>query len=64
MKSLLSDDFRTNSDRERALILSLGLVADKEEELPGRLSRAGSYRASLRYYTRTLVSCLSFMFNR
>lgn len=62
--SLPLDDFCTNWDHESALILSLGLVADKEEELPGRLSRAGSYRASLRYCTRTLVSnCLSCVYN-
>lgn len=63
-KSLLLDDWCPNWDRTRALILSLGLVADKEEEVPERLSRAGSYRASLRYYTRTLVShCLQFIYN-
>lgn len=63
-KSLLLDDFCTNWDHESALILSLGLVADKEEELPGRLSRAGSYRTSLRYCTWILDSdCLSRVYN-
>lgn len=63
-KSLPWDDFCTNWDHESGLILSLGLVADKEEELPGRLSRAGSYRASLRYCTWTSVSnCLSCVHN-
>lgn len=63
-KSLPLDDFCTIWEHESALILSLGLVADKEEELPGRLSRAGSYRASLRYCTYTLVSnCLSCVYN-
>lgn len=39
-------------DCEDGLIVSLGSVADKEQEEPERLSRAGSYRASLRYYTK------------
>lgn len=60
--------FQVDSTCKNLLIVSLGLVAQKEEEREAaRLSRAGSYRASLRYYTNTFpvsarpLSCTHFL---